>query len=864
MWGFFRGRLPMQKRSRTTFGFRLVSIVLLLSLLAVPVLSGTAPFGGHTYAAEDADWQFQNNFHRFLSDVDAVDTSSAWVIGGREILRTTDGGDTWMQQEYSTGCGFDAVSACNASEVWVVGNNNSQFSGRSVIIHTDNGGEEWVTQLDEEGYCLRDVCAVGSSNAWAVGDNGTVLTTSDGGATWVSRDCGTKSVLNSVWALDADTAWVAGEGGTILKTVDNGLTWETLDAGGTRTLYGIHTLDGSIIWAVGALGTVLKSSDGGHNWVDLSLGTDYALKDICAVDSQNIWTVGDTDDPSSPYYPMYGKALRSSDGGESWMVESTIYYEAPAVSACDANTAWLVGGDIDILKTTDGGETWVDQWPATICGLTGVSAVDSKTAWVARGAGDVLKTTDGGTTWVSTDTGPDDWERGLYDVSAVDVENAWAVGGDRLVLRTEDGGETWLPFEQWIIVELHAIAAIDSDIAWAAGESQFIMKTVDGGENWWIQHASTTLDVIGEIFAVSTDIVWAVGYDFETRSSAVLKTVDGGNNWDIHDFGDWEPGLLYAVDENVVWAVANYGRIIKSTDGGEHWEAMGYVGDQISCLFALDDCTAWVAAYGYDDGLSIYKTCDGGASWHAQMEEGEPTYPWHIEAGDCCSAWVVGASGMIMHTSNGGDDWPDLLSLSPASGGSGAEVTISGCDFGDTRDSSAVLFGDTPAQDYVSWSDDQVVVRVPELAPGETRVTVATSAGTSNWKTFTVEPLSLQAVVPDQAMQHTISLDLELSGTGFQPGSTVELRRGDLILSAYNVQVVSDTLITCTCGFFGAEAGAYDVAVTGPGGVETVLAEGFTVTPICGTGSGAAVLMLGLSLGLLSATFSLRRRRRKT
>lgn len=121
---------------------------------------------------------------------------------------------------------------------------------------------------------------------------------------------------------------------------------------------------------------------------------------------------------------------------------------------------------------------------------------------------------------------------------------------------------------------------------------------------------------------------------------------------------------------------------------------------------------------------------------------------------------------------------------------------------------------------------------------------------------------NLQAVVPDQTMQHTVSLDLELSGSGFQPGSTVELRRGDTTISAYNVQVVSDMLITCTCGFFGVEPGAYDVAVTGPGGEETVLAEGFTVTPICGTGSGAAVLMLGLSLGLLSATFSLHGRRR--
>jgi hypothetical protein len=41
----------MQKRSRTTAGFRLASIIFLLSLLAIPILQGSAPFGEKAYAA---------------------------------------------------------------------------------------------------------------------------------------------------------------------------------------------------------------------------------------------------------------------------------------------------------------------------------------------------------------------------------------------------------------------------------------------------------------------------------------------------------------------------------------------------------------------------------------------------------------------------------------------------------------------------------------------------------------------------------------------------------------------------------------------------------------------------------------------
>jgi len=103
----------------------------------------------------------------------------------------------------------------------------------------------------------------------------------------------------------------------------------------------------------------------------------------------------------------------------------------------------------------------------------------------------------------------------------------------------------------------------------------------------------------------------------------------------------------------------------------------------------------------------------------------------------------------------------------------------------------------------------------------------------------------------------------EIAGTGFQPGAAVRFEKGAAIVQAYDVNIVSAQKLTCTVGFFGVEPGIYDVVVTNPDGQEALLAGAFTVNSFCGAGSRGALLMLGLTLGLLSLAGSARLRRRR-
>ncbi len=69
---------------------------------------------------------------------------------------------------------------------------------------------------------------------------------------------------------------------------------------------------------------------------------------------------------------------------------------------------------------------------------------------------------------------------------------------------------------------------------------------------------------------------------------------------------------------------------------------------------------------------------------------------------------------------------PFIVSRTPVSGTVGTQVTLTGYNFGATRGNSKVKFGtkEAASSDYVSWSDTQVVVKVPSGANGNITVTV--------------------------------------------------------------------------------------------------------------------------------------------
>lgn len=120
---------------------------------------------------------------------------------------------------------------------------------------------------------------------------------------------------------------------------------------------------------------------------------------------------------------------------------------------------------------------------------------------------------------------------------------------------------------------------------------------------------------------------------------------------------------LCAVDDSVVWASGANGTVIMSTDGGTSWLDVSIAeADSLDFrdIHAIDRYMAWVISAG--NGVRIYRTDNGGASWHEQYNDPRAVafYDGFDFAGpDTAMAYGDPIDGQwsVLTTTNGGNDW---------------------------------------------------------------------------------------------------------------------------------------------------------------------------------------------------------------
>jgi len=303
---------------------------------------------------------------------------------------------------------------------WVVGQQDSNLYGN--ILYTEDGGETWERQGDSvlmSGIDLENLYVLDKKNVWIVGTNNTLFKTTDGGKTWVQVPTPvipSNPPLSSISMPDHNTVWISGGNGVVMKTLNGGTNWTLYDTnffhcGGMQ---GIYAINEQVVYVVGHFdkekgprGFIARTNDGGSSWDSIQLPDNYHKHSwigVKATDINHVIIYGET-----------GHYANTTDGGLSWNV-------ADPIDPGDINSLVMLSNKIfwgacdfdQIYKTLDGGASWIFQSAQGVGPsnqyLVGIDALDSKTALIVGQSagysprGKIIKTTNGGDTWVLKDT----------------------------------------------------------------------------------------------------------------------------------------------------------------------------------------------------------------------------------------------------------------------------------------------------------------------------------------------------------------------------------------------------------------------------------------------------------------------------
>jgi photosystem II stability/assembly factor-like uncharacterized protein len=302
------------------------------------------------------------------------------------------------------------------------------------------------------------------------------------------------------------------------------------------------------------------------------------------------WVVGVEDSTS------YGMILFTPDGGDTWLRQgqgSAALKDASLsdVWAVDSNTVWAVGSNSCIIKTGDGGKTWVNITSPEIpqaAYFQSISMVGSSDIWISGEGGIVIHSKDAGDTWTLSDTAF--FRSGLMQgIHAINSQIVYVVGGIPagngewgFIARTTDGGLTWdsiVPANNYNQNEWIGVKAADASHIVVYGQHSHYIFSNDGGATWKNDSVPNTGGTGGadiNCLAVLDAQTWWGAFDYE----GIYITANGGASWTKQPSagpgGMWLLGIDY-YDRNLAVIVAPSsssptGKIIKTSDGGNLWE----------------------------------------------------------------------------------------------------------------------------------------------------------------------------------------------------------------------------------------------------------------------------------------------------
>ncbi|XP_014502736.1 photosystem II stability/assembly factor HCF136, chloroplastic-like [Vigna radiata var. radiata] len=284
---------------------------------------------------------------------------------------------------------------------------------RQTILETKDGGNTWaarsIPSAEDEDFNYRfNSISFKGKEGWIVGKPAILLYTADAGESWERIPLSAELPGDMVYikATGEKSAEMVTDEGAIYVTANRGYNWraavqETVSATLNRTVS--SGISGASYYT-GTFNTVNRSPDG--RYVAVSSRGNFYL----------------TWEPGQPFWQPHNRAVARRIQNMGWRADGGL---------------WLLvrGGGLYLSKGTGLTEEF-EEVPVQSrgFGILDVGYRSTDEAWAAGGSGILLRTTNGGKSWIR-DKAADNIAANLYSVKFIDDKKGFVLGNDGVLLR---------------------------------------------------------------------------------------------------------------------------------------------------------------------------------------------------------------------------------------------------------------------------------------------------------------------------------------------------------------------------------------------------------------------------------------------
>jgi photosystem II stability/assembly factor-like uncharacterized protein len=279
------------------------------------------------------------------------------------IAKSTDGGNTWTSNNFllTTQIMFDIQQVPGTRTMLAVGRQYTPMTRQ--VLRSTNGGDSWSPIDIPVATDLQAISMVNSEVGYACGTNSQVVKTTNAGLTWaaVTRPHATNYTLQALEFVDVNTGWVfvnfaSVTGGNIFKTTNGGATWTQQTIGTTDQIASCDMVDANVGYVTlnSSSRPIYKTTNGGTNWTSVTTPFTGQIKDVRALDANNVYIgIGSGTN----------RVGKSTDGGATWtQIALPITVDVNSLDFKDVNTGYVTGNSTTVVcKTTNAGASWSFQ-----------------------------------------------------------------------------------------------------------------------------------------------------------------------------------------------------------------------------------------------------------------------------------------------------------------------------------------------------------------------------------------------------------------------------------------------------------------------------------------------------------------------